>query len=1101
MSQLPTYSFLPWVRMGVANAIRSADADAAVLVRAALGVELTATAEKLDGTVTTETITRDVQLYGPGDVVGIDPRSIVKAEPRHWITNYEPNYLPYVDFYDEDFPWRYTPAKTDGQRLRPWIALVVLEPGEFDEHSKGADQPLPSIKLKPGVDAASVFPDPTQLWAWAHVHVNRDLASGTDGSNAAVTANLAATLAANPDLAYSRILSPRRLEPNAAYHAFLVPSFESGRLAGLGNPVPATTVATASAWDSHQVDFPYYFRWYFRTGARGDFEFLVDQLKPQPTDKRVGVRDLDVLHPGSNLPPIDEPKTLNGVLALGGALKVPFATLPKSDQDEVTAYDLWDENPYPHPFEQKMADLVNIADDYSRKTPLDVNRDNGLSGDYRDDDPDPIITLPLYARWHALVSRLLDDEAGNPLPNNRNWVHELNLDPRFRVAAGLGTRVVQDKQEEFMNAAWQQVGDVIEANRKLRQAELAQAASFSYYDKHLLALQTSQLMAVAAPVSRRVLVKGVTLHYAREQAVVAPVVTSTVFRRVTRPAGSVAKRLDAAALRVDPSVAAAPALRRVPWVEKVNEGTLKLAPPKITPPRIETLDKAAASIQPGGAGGVLYELAKAGWARWLVLVIGLLLIAAALATGAAFLILLGVAAVILFVLLTRTAAAIPVFESLSEKNQTEASVDSLPSSADFHVSAPGSGFVPSAGASDSPEAVRFKQGLKDSLFVANVNFTPDARTALDLATTKSRLLEQLHPDFTIPRRLQQVIQIPDRIREAQVDPGFRPVMAYPEIDVPMYLPLSKLSTELFLPNIQLIPENSISLLEPNQKFIEAYMAGVNHEMSRELLWREYPTDQRGSIFRQFWDVSGCYPGQPAPADVRERMRDIPPLHTWTPESELGTHNQRLLLGDKAQLVLVIRGELLKRYPTAVIYAQRAEWQQTDGVNDPTKERVLTPLSDAENDNPPAAKVKTPLFEARIDPDIYFFGFDLTAEEARGGLTGTEPPGWFFVIKERPGEPRFGLDEPLDAQLPRLINWNDLSWNAIGTAAGRCIVISQTLTFDVYDPNVDQENTPVPADAQARWDPGTNAAMLAYILNQVPVMVAVHAARMLPEQTS
>ena len=34
------------------------------------------------------------------------------------------------------------------------------------------------------------------------------------------------------------------------------------------------------------------------------------------------------------------------------------------------------------------------------------------------------------------------------------------------------------------------------------------------------------------------------------------------------------------------------------------------------------------------------------------------------------------------------------------------------------------------------------------------------------------------------------------------------------------------------------------------------MVGLNHEFARELLWREYPTDQRGSYFRQFWDVRG-----------------------------------------------------------------------------------------------------------------------------------------------------------------------------------------------------------------------------------------------------
>ena len=564
MSQLPTYSFLPWLRSGVANTVRSTDGDTGVLLRATLRVELTVKAEKTDGTTATETVPKDVQLYGPGDVVGIDPRSIVKVEPRHWITNYEPNYLPYIDFYDEDCPWRYTPARTEGQRLRPWIALVVLKAGEFDEQSKGDDQPLPSIKLKTGVAAAAVFPDPNQLWAWAHVHVNRDLASGSDVSNATVTSNLTATLSENPDLAYSRILCPRRLEPNEAYHAFLIPVFETGRLAGLNQPVPETTVATASAWSTQQVEFPYYFRWYFRTGALGDFEYLVNQLKPQPTDKRVGVRDLDVLHPGSNLPPIEEPESLGGVLALGGALKVPFATLAEADQDEVKAYDLWDEAPYPHPFQEKLADLINLADDYAKTTPLEVNREKELAGDYQDLDPDPIITLPLYGRWHALVGRLLTDANGAALAGNRNWVHELNLDPRFRAAAGLGTRVVQDKQEEFMDAAWQQVGDIIEANRKIRQAELAQAASSAFYRKHLTNLPVTRLMAVTAPVNRRVLVKGVTLHHARERALVAPVVTSTAFRKATRPTGAIARRLDKTAVRLGPSAGASGVLRQAP---------------------------------------------------------------------------------------------------------------------------------------------------------------------------------------------------------------------------------------------------------------------------------------------------------------------------------------------------------------------------------------------------------------------------------------------------------------------------------------------------------------------------------------------------------
>jgi hypothetical protein len=343
---------------------------------------------------------------------------------------------------------------------------------------------------------------------------------------------------------------------------------------------------------------------------------------------------------------------------------------------------------------------------------------------------------------------------------------------------------------------------------------------------------------------------------------------------------------------------------------------------------------------------------------------------------------------------------------------------------------------------------------------------------------------------------------------------FAPVMAYPEIDAPMYKPLADISSELFLPNLNKIEQNSITLLENNQKFIEAYMVGLNHEMSRELLWREYPTDQRGTYFRQFWDVNSFLSQQPVPADLKEQLRDIPPIHKWSkkntdrlvpsdPDSvrknELGSHNQRAATSGKTQLVLVVRGELLKKYPTTVVYAQKAAWGTKNGVTDINEERELVTLTAAEEQNPPASKLKTPLFEAKIEPDIYFFGFDLDDEEARGTLDPTstaDDPGWFFVLKERPGEPRFGLD--ID-KADRIINWNNLSWTDIGTIDGACIELDTAITFQTYNSGIDQENEPIADDVQARWNPNTNAAELAYILYQVPVMVAVHASRMLPDK--
>ena len=54
---------------------------------------------------------------------------IVRTEPLNWITNFEPNYLAFLEFYDEDFAWRYTPAAPNGVKLRPGCLLLVAETG------------------------------------------------------------------------------------------------------------------------------------------------------------------------------------------------------------------------------------------------------------------------------------------------------------------------------------------------------------------------------------------------------------------------------------------------------------------------------------------------------------------------------------------------------------------------------------------------------------------------------------------------------------------------------------------------------------------------------------------------------------------------------------------------------------------------------------------------------------------------------------------------------------------------------------------------------------------------------------------------------------
>jgi hypothetical protein len=128
----------------------------------------------------TNTSTKNVQLYGPGDIVAFEQHAVVseilRTDPRPWVTNYESNYLPAIDFYDEDFPWRYTPAAPDGSglQLRPWIALVVLADGEFQPPQVRDTKGGGKVQFITVADA-TVFPPPDELWAWAHVHFNTSL--------------------------------------------------------------------------------------------------------------------------------------------------------------------------------------------------------------------------------------------------------------------------------------------------------------------------------------------------------------------------------------------------------------------------------------------------------------------------------------------------------------------------------------------------------------------------------------------------------------------------------------------------------------------------------------------------------------------------------------------------------------------------------------------------------------------------------------------------------------------------------------------------------------------------------------------------------------
>ncbi len=1099
-----TYTFLPWLRQGIANEIKTADLDPTVTTRASVTVNLNLKGTGGEGGDVNSPVTRHIALYGPGDIIGIEAAAIIKHEPLDWITNFEPNYLPYIEFYDEDFPFRYTPAAPTGGRLRPWISLIVLSEEEFKEGGNILGKPLPFIEITaPSME--DVFPPAEELWAWAHVHCNKNLAGNAPAPKAPniadVLTKLETTLAAQPDLAYSRVICPRKLAPNTGYHAFLVPTFETGRLAGLGLDPATAAHATASAWGPGRdvpTLMPHYFRWYFRTGSEGDFEFLVRLLEPRPADERVGRRDLDVQAPGSNIAGITEPE-LDGVLKLGGALLAP---LTDEAEAALEKWEKWDD-PYPHAFQTDLANFVNLADDYAQQTVDAANQGSGLDDAIRN-DPDPLITPPIYGRWHALTPRVLTDADGAALPNNRNWVHQLNLDPRWRSAAGFGTDVVVANQEEYMDAAWDQVGSVIEANRRIRLAQLAKLTTYSWYTNHLVPTRTlggGRVMMLTAPIQKRVVADGVTVFHQVRQSAVTPAVTSAPLRRMLRPNARL-HRLSGFDDAINAST----------LIDRVNSGVVTAAPPNTVPADLQTVENVAEEMRPDGfAGTVLGWLRGRPWLRFLPLVLALvlLILLLVLRAGAVLWTVGLVAAVGLVYLwwrLTRLLRDGDDVESITGANQTPGSVDTLPNSGDFTLTpslnlaalTPNSPPQPATtGGTDSIQAGRFKTALRDAYTTMQTGHSAGIKPAfrpIDVAALANGTLVALDPETTIPRYVLGQIQFPAHIIDL-IGETFTEAMAYPELDIPMYKPLADKSTELFVPNLNFIEQNTITLLNTNQRFIESYMVGINHEFARELLWREYPTDQRGSYFRQFWDVSTFLSDTVTDSARREELKDIPPLHLWSKFSELGDHDHREQgLENEEELVLVIRGELLKKYPNAVIYAHQAKWQptsDTDPTPDKSKERIFDP----------AVPIKTPLYEAKVKPDIYFFGFDLVEDEARGDDTVDDQPGWFFVIKERPGEPRFGLDIERDGAIQV---WNDLAWDDVvpGVTDGDFIAIAtaphRTLPAAAPSGSDQEKKVQWDEDHLLGWGAGITSAELAYILFQAPVLIGVHASEMLPE---
>lgn len=1063
MSEPPIgrYHFLAWSRRGVGASVSNEDNGGSLPSRASLNVQLSLSVQQGGATNVIQPTPQTVEMFGPGDAIGIDPRHIIRTEPRNFTVNFEPNYLCGIEFDTPDLPWLFTPAAPNGDRLRPWLALIALKTDEFNPAST-APTPLPAIDVL----KVNALPDLGDSWNWAHVQVSGD-------------STLTDAMASAPGNVISRLLCPRRLEAETHYKVFLVPAFEIGRQSGLGQDVSGLNTADP-AWAAKTaapLRLPVYYQFEFSTSDEGDFESLVRRLTPRVLPAEVGQRPMDVSQPAPHIASAGPPLGLEG--ALHSVLTQPT---------------LWND-PDKTNFQSDVQTFINVAQ-FGADDPANPNHQ------------DPVIAPPIYGRWHAAVQSVDRTAAG--------WTNDLNLDPRNRSGGGMGTQVVQEERTQLMASAWQQVDGVRQANDLLRQAQLARAALQQIYRRQLQPIQAETLMTLTAPLHSKLMASPKTILATVRSSRVPERMLSGTFRRATRP-----RR------QIGPSPKTRPAL-----LTRVNSGEVTVAPPVKPPAGLVPLEQLSTNVASAG----LQALARF-WKKYRQLILmGLLLLLLLVLAIAGVLGGILAAAVVIVAAAAATAVLRPIFQKLLQKandagaltlgGMTPQNIAQAPPNPNFAVTPPGT-TPASGGPSGGPDSAQARafRGATSDLFTSFQAFPVDApqAQALDLAALKTTLLSRLDPTLTVPRRAKSLITFSPNFTWLSPD-VLDPIMAAPEFPQPMYAPLRDLSPDYVLPGVELVPPDTLGLLLTNHAFIEAYMVGLNHEMARQLLWNDYPTDQRGSYLRQFWDVSAYVPQASDPSDpakLHELLKDIPPIHTWPRPLPLGQHPNRTDIVQN-NVVLLVRGELFKRYPNAIVYAGKAK-RDAQGL------RVLDETDE-----------RYPIFRGTLPTDMTFLGFNLSLEDARGG-TPQSPEGFFFVFQQQPSEPRFGL-EPNEDATP-ITHWAELAWtnfsanggsgnggsgqgfklpNLGNTARGKTIafspwrlasqvfaIVGANVTLpDFLRPSMKLVRVAIPAnggnpadpdyspdDANNNW--GVNSAQTAYILLRLPFRILIHADLMLP----
>src|SRR5207249_11248749 len=123
-------------------------------------------------------------------------------------------------------------------------------------------------------------------------------------------------------------------------------------------------------------------------------------------------------------------------------------------------------------------------------------------------------------------------------------------------------------QEQFMQWCWEQVEQILEANRQLSRARLSLEALARVYARHFATLPPDRLLQITAPLHSRTNHAGATVAAMIASSSLPDAAVDPALRRLTSPQRPV---LRAAIARAAPAPAPAPITPRMHLVRRLAE--------------------------------------------------------------------------------------------------------------------------------------------------------------------------------------------------------------------------------------------------------------------------------------------------------------------------------------------------------------------------------------------------------------------------------------------------------------------------------------------------------------------------------------------------